>query len=705
MTIILSPNQFGDFGLASHTSSLLHGLDDPQAKATLRQLIHILCPPADAPRLLGVLTGVLKSVEQYGDTLISPSESFMRFMSALKILVADAHSLLDTNKQKQELHQPLMRRLTKHPAWALCIELSRISDNSPFLIAAGVEISYSFVKEKSFPKTYANNLRVALKYSGNDGEAIQVERQPQYIKHFNKVWQEASSLFEFPNSSKQGESKALQSFENRATQYFLRNQTYASPKHRQGMLDQSCQSRLQFLQSTGELYQKAETGDHAAQLIILAFCCGLSTELTRDLPLQQHAQDDWMMVIDIEDGVVKSNIESLFPDSASPSEKALNNYREANKIIVKPVPKFMASLLANAFKANPEARTIGELLPSSEVGGTSLTILSCDTGIVPTVARFLNSAAPFAIQTGIDRLSVAVIANDFSVIPGSKPYYTQASRKEIWTASRILFRALGWGAPVKIVHGLAVGSRVVPKPKAISDLYSWMVEQLRITAPGKRYTYVSLVAHHNVYAMFCATITIICLASRKAAKLRFTASWLDERNLFAPFFDKRTGQFPGALPVPINRILAELICLWRAHCNALYRRLERLGLADESNIRSHLKKILDRHNVNMFFRISQRRSVALGTSDLSSWWPTDMKLTTNLGRDFWECELRFHGLQSTAIDMLLRHQLLGMESHTSTSTVTLSNWHKEVCQVQEAVLYKLGIKPVAGLSTKVRKGS
>ncbi len=701
MTVILSPNQFGDFGLASHTSSLLHGLDDPQDKATLRQLIHVLCPPIDAPRLLEVLTGTLRSVKQYSGTLISPSESFLKIMAALESLIANSHPFLDVNKQRQELHHPLIRRLATHPAWALCIELSRAPESSPILIAAGAEIALSLVKEKPFPKTYASSLRVALKNSDKDGEIIHVDRRPLYQKHFSKIGQVASALFDAPNPSKHG--KGSHSFEDRVTQYFFRKQTYAAPKHRQGILDQRCQSPLQLLQSSGELCEMAKTGNHAAQLIIMAFCCGLSAELTRDLPLQPHAPDDWIIVIDIGAGVVKTNIESLFPDSASPSCNTLENYRDANKIIVKPLPKFIASLLANALMANPGARTIGELIPSDEVAGTTLTMPSYDTGIVPSVARFLNSAAPFAIQAGIDRLTVAAITNDFSVLPGSKFYYALVNRKEIWDASYTFFNALDWGEPVNLQNGLAVGSRIAPKREAISNLYGWMVDQVLSIAPGRRYTYLSLVSHHNVYALFCAAITILCLASRKAEKLHFTAAGLDERNLFVALCDKRTGQFPGALPVPINIILSEQIRLWRVHCDALDKRLEKLGLESSTSLRCYLHKVLNRENVQMFFRIFRHRHVALGTSDLSSWWPCDMKLTTNLGRDFWECELHLHGLQSTTIDMLLRHHLLGMECHTSTSDAVLSDWHLEVCKAQEATLKELGIKPVAGLSNKMNR--
>jgi hypothetical protein len=102
MTINFSPNQFGDFGLGSHTSSLQNKLDAPKSKATLRQLIHVLCPPSDSPRLLDILKGAMLSIRHYERTLISPNESFLKIMSLVEDLVSEAQIILDLNEKVAE---------------------------------------------------------------------------------------------------------------------------------------------------------------------------------------------------------------------------------------------------------------------------------------------------------------------------------------------------------------------------------------------------------------------------------------------------------------------------------------------------------------------------------------------------------------------------------------------------------------------------
>lgn len=353
-----------------------------------------------------------------------------------------------------------------------------------------------------------------------------------------------------------------------------------------------------------------------------------------------------------------------------------------------------------AAETNPTARTIRDLLQVKEITGSRKTISDCDSGISPSVARFINSAAPFAIHSGIGRAVAATVTNDYSIVPSAKFYYSMVKRSEIWAASETMFSALGWGKPVDFVDGLAVGSCVVPTNEAISKLYKWMVEQVNRTRPGKRYTLQSLIQHHNEYAFLCATITLLCLASRKQKITNFTAKHLDERCAFIPVYDKPAGLNTGFLSIPINEILRKLILFWRAHCNALKKRLDKLGIATSSNLRIRLQNIHIRTSVNMFFLINENLPVDFGTADLSRWWPDELKLSTYFGRDFWEVELMEYRVSSSSIDLFLRHHLQGMENWTSTTNIVLANWGREICDVQEAILDALGISAVVGLSSK-----
>lgn len=112
---------------------------------------------------------------------------------------------------------------------------------------------------------------------------------------------------------------------------------------------------------------------------------------------------------------------------------------------------------------------MAELLPDASTSGRQLTIANDHSALKATTARFLAAAGPVAVSLGIDRLSTALLINDFSVIPGSKLYYALAERESIWNAANVLFGKLGWGPAVPIVPGLPVGSHIVPRREAIKN--------------------------------------------------------------------------------------------------------------------------------------------------------------------------------------------------------------------------------------------
>ena len=50
------------------------------------------------------------------------------------------------------------------------------------------------------------------------------------------------------------------------------------------------------------------------------------------------------------------------------------------------------------------------------------------------------------------------------------------------------------------------------------------------------------------------------------------------------------------------------------------------------------------------------------------------------------------------IDLLLRHQVAGIEGHRSTADRSLAAYFAEIIAAQELVLTELGFKPLVGLA-------
>lgn len=692
MTILFAGQPMGSETIRK--TSLLERLRATDLE-TLRALLSVIPNPPDSPCVFDVLVGVQRSLAEFAKCLVNPNDAFKSLVTGVdSLIVAIQNILCDSCPDGEALDRPMQRRIKAYPAWSLFIMLGTIDTDRESLKCAGAESAIKLHREGQFAEMFADNIRLAL--TTQNRTAADAKRQLSIFRRFDKLWREAISIFETTPVP-----PLEQAFEPKARQYILRSMTYASPRHRQGVFNRNNLSELQILQSAHHLKVAVIDEDDSAMQIVSAFVAGVPQDLALLLPLAEHACEDWFMVVDLKLGVIKTNIALIFPNSASPTPGADAAHRPANKIIVKPIPLFLALILLERLENMPDARVLGDLIPSAYATGRTLTNSSAPAVMPASVRRFLNSGAAFAIQiAGIDRLAAAAILNDFSIIPGARLYYCQIARMELWDASQAMFAALRWGEPTEFVDGLPVGSCVVPTQQAISDLFVWLSSSVASCAAGKRYSYASLICCHNEFVRYCGTLAALCLGARSAAEFDLTATSLSDQRAYVRMLDKKSGQFPGYLPVPVNEILAEQIRRLHTHYLALLDRLIKLDAHSHRKLIAYVRDIIGRKLVPIFVVISQDRSIPIGSSDLIDWWPASLKFHGNFGRDFWETELRLKKISAPNIDMFVRHQLLGVESQTSTSRIANNQWWNEISAAQEVILRELDVRPVYGLGKR-----
>lgn len=701
MTIFAPPAHGPDS--ATQLTRLLENLA-PQSKATLRRLMHVLRPPVDAPRTMDVINSACKCINAYKKSLLYPNKSINQLVAEIEQLTKVTLDLqIQLFGGQNDLEKPMYRRLTRHPGWALCLAIKDYPENLLFTEAAGVEIALSLAKEKAFADGYANEIRRALENRTIPTENFQAS-QLAFERRINKAKRQASILFEnvptIGTQNKQAEYP-LQSFEPEAKQQLLQKRQYARSQHRCGILNRHCQSKIQVVQSAIELRQNAESDDETSILIILAFCAGLSAKLTAAMPLIHNAKEDWMMKLDTHSGCLWTNISPMLPDAAVPAENSAENYWPSNKIIVKPLPQFIVTKLAELFINTPNAMTIGDLIPYANSVGTTLTIPGSKCGIAPSVTKFLNSAAPYALQIGIDRLAAAVITNDFSIIPSAKFYYAKIEREEIWQASNALFHSLGWGTATLIEQGMATGSAIVATRMSVTALYQWMVSELDAAQLGKHCSVNKLVEFHNIFAKLCASLIIFLLGLRNVKEIKLTPQHLMTGATYAPVFDKRTGQLHGPLPVPINRLLEKQHKLYLTHCVAVLNRLSKTNVKGIRKTRTYLRKLIENSSGKLFFQLNETcQPSPIGSADLTSWWPEHLRFPANFSRSFWQSELHAAGLEGSLIDLFMRHQLPGAESYSSCSHRSPKQCLDKIGQMQDKILNEMNLVPVQGLTKK-----
>ena len=695
-----APVPIGTYGF---TAEQLELVLNASAASTFRQLRDVLTVPEDVPHLNNVLQAAVDAVEAYGASLASPSEKFRLVQNSLGRLAADVAVVTASVAEDLDLDRPLMRRLTPYGGYALCLTLRALSEDAIgiFREVVGLEIALGLATGLKFDNGFATDIRRILTPNLLSGKKTLTKRGQDWQKAYVKRRIKAAAHFEGGDGSDPESVGNVRLFDVVAGFELSRKMRFAPPRQRQALLDRRHQTVWQIKASAAALMARATLQDHTALLILVAFSTGLTLRLTKDIPLASRVLDDaWFMVLDLYAGVIKINLDRLFPAPAVPDPNA-DCFRDANRIIVKPLPAFLWLILKELSAGNPDAETLAQLIPQAATSGRQLTLEDDHSALVPSAKRFLIAAAPFAVGIGIDRLASAVLASDFAVIPSSKMYYCRVRRDEIWTASKALFAELGWGEPAPFVYGLAAGSRIVPTREALAAWWQRMAVEVATSAPGRHCGLARLAEFHNSFAKMCASLAILCLAAREARELKFTTYNLQPDCDFAAYVDKLVGIVPGEVKVPINAILKAQLKLWLAHCHALYRRLSKLTGPAAGHLRRMLGSYLKGKRYPLFFTIDAETGSAspLGSTALKRWWPEQYRFSTDFGRHLWEVEFRDAKVRSTRIDLFLRHLTIGTEAHCSTNIDKLDDAAAELCSVQESLLASLCINAVPGLVT------
>lgn len=686
-------------------NSAFHAIQalSPAAATTLNMLTDVLSAPADIPHATSVLNVVCAALAAFERELHTPNARFRYISDSLKMLRLEFETGLGQGANPTELEHSLLRRLHLHAPYALCLTLRGLPEHQsePFLVACGAEIAMGMAHGKAFARGYANDIRREVSphhfgYRHDDTGPCKWRRS------FVRKFRAAAKLFDDNGNPHPEGADGVRLFDMQAGFELSRKVRYSPPRRRQALLDRTTLSAPQVTAAALQLVERAEGGDPTALLTMIASITGVSIATALSMPIRTMLEGrDSVMILNARQWTIDTNLARLTPDAARPPPGAAI-FREAAPVSAKPLPAVVARLLACRLAMRPGAATLGELLPGAATSGRQAAIDGDPSALKPSIARFLASIGPFAVGLGIERLTAALVCNDFALVPGSKLYYALAERGAVWDGATTLFAALGWGQPVALAAGPACGSRIVPARAAVAEWLSWMAAELQRLTPGRRCHVERLVAHHNAYARCCASVAVFLLAARESRRLPFTTCNLSPDAEFASFVDKRTGVIPGALWQPMSPLLRAQVRLWLAHCVAFERRLAKLGLPGNHGLMTMLRSFNGGEELPMFFAVPGPKlsPMALGSADLAKWWPEPYRFSTDFGRHFFETELRASGVASSRIDLVLRHLTQAVEPHCSSHGDSLRQAAEEICNAQDRLLGGLGFSPIPGLRSR-----
>lgn len=665
---------------------------DSEAKQTIRQILAALNPPVDMPMAIQLITTCARQIDCYFTSLDDPTGQ----MEDLHDRVMLAAAAVQRQYDGRDMHEhPLMRRLVSHAAWGLAIDLTLADHDRPEGLAFGMQLALSIAKKKPFPHGFATDLRISLSALNPKGGRTDGDASYPWQATLLRAAASAARLFETSGESSLGTLDSV-THQERVRRELVRTMRFAMAKHRQGVPEPKGLHPAEARSLANEIRILSEKRDDTMAVSAVSVCTGTSYVATLDVPI--GAPTDQVITIDAARGVVITNMGTVTPDAA----KALEGIeaRPASRFIEKPLPQWLATILRQAVEkkgaqvvrdAFPEAASEAPRFVDPETGKLSRRI---------SLPRLMRSRTQLSLSTGIDRLATACLLNDFSVIPASKLYYCWLSHEDIWSSSATLFEALGWGEPVPKSAGSNFGSRIIPSDAAISRWFLAQRKNILNLWPGRNCKLDRLIAHHNAYALLCASLAVLLFALRETKAVSLTAAILTATTRTVNIYDKRVGWFPRPLPVPVCDLMRDQIRLWRAHCATLLNRLGSLGLRD-TPLQRALNAVIARADVPIFFTATRSCGTeTISSASLLKCWPDEQKFSTDFGRHYWEATLRDNSCSSRAADLLLRHTISGLEHWTGTGQRAGADYLDEIGRIQDQKLVEIGFTATPGLSRR-----
>jgi hypothetical protein len=242
-----------------------------------------------------------------------------------------------------------------------------------------------------------------------------------------------------------------------------------------------------------------------------------------------------------------------------------------------------------------------------------------------------------------------------------------------------------------------IGSLTTPTTLAVREAGVHLWSAVVGRSAGRNAGLSRLRRFHNSYAIYTAFLLAFASGARACAAYGWRAT-LDGRDWFCFFRDKTTGPHKQLHPMLLPQVAAMQAMLFKAHCTALLRRLERRSLGTAA-LRQRLLTVADAQAVPLLFLISGSGGLAkLGTAELRAAYPAQATLVGDAGRHYFASFLFRQRVEDPFIDFFLRHGERGREPLSSTSLIPLRCAHDRVCPLIDGHLRELGLEPLSGLS-------
>lgn len=659
---------------------------DPNVTASVLRLCSLLASPPECPQLKSVVSVSLRCLTRFHSVGgVLPTE-VTNFLSGLGRAVAQ---LAQTPEEATPFY--LAGREKQFQQWHNLLKMPSI-DCESLDQAIGAELAMATAAQREFRPRIAATVRDLLAEHMR-GDPISAAHQAKNLA--DRLMAEATRVL---SRCIDTQSRKSVLFCARVTGHLIGQMDPAHLTSRQAAGSIRSLTPEETRRTAGELRSKAEAGDILSTATITAYCSGLPWDITLDIPFSSVAGEDWLALIDLESGETQVDLATALPQMA----RALPHHTPATSVVVRPLPNFLTNLLRALVASNPDATCLRDLLPH-QAPSSRLRLDATDRALGISVARFVNSRGPLAIECGIDRTIAALTTMDLTLVGKAKHHYLTVDRTELWQATCSIYRELDWGAPssAPTPSSLAAGARVTPDEALIRRIDLSFTQNFKNLKPGRRYTEATLLEGSNAFARLCALRATFFWSARGASTYPILANELTRAHPFGRLKDKGSGPHPGETPLPIPGVLARQVEFWELHLMALDRRLEKLGWTSTHPVRVYISDVLACKEIPLFFMIQAGRIQTLGSKNLFESLPLDIKINRDAFRHFVPNRLRKNGVPSSYVDAYVRHHTEGIALSSASCSVSQIQWLSAVANGLDQLAVELNMRPIPGLARKM----
>jgi hypothetical protein len=461
--------------------------------------------------------------------------------------------------------------------------------------------------------------------------------------------------------------------------------------------EQQCADQRKYLplssltQKTSALEAEVHRGDANALATLIAFCIGLTWDLTTQIPMVSSDENNESLAwLDIRTGEVYVKIKPLLRDLG----QAVAGCEVTSDVLRLPLPIGLADSLKSAVALRPHARCLGDLLDEP----TAHTADWDELWSVSHRARFIRSAVVNAIRLDPNRAVAAFAFLSFHLITGPDLHYLTLSETAVWSMRSRFFKIVGLGDTNS--PDLAASSKVGSMRTAEPDLVRSIFEELDLAVAavrvGRRYSLDALVDHHNIYARRVAMFLQFAAAARSSVEVDFPASSWFFGSVFGYLTDKDSGTAGGRTPIPITPTTSVQLRLWELHLQSLRLRLRKLLGLRAHSADKHIQRVLGRNEQSIFFLLNESASVRpLRSDDL--FVGRSENLNRDFGRHFMASRLTDLGSPLSDVHGLLRHQGDAINPSSAFGVEGPQPRLQRVAATLDRILIDLNIRPLPGV--------